>query len=140
MATARSGYTLQVIKAGQQGHVEMRWGHLADVDTRAAAAAIMQHIGRSSSSRGQQEISLSLTNAASGISVELHHPASGESTTPAFIEAELKKIVQIVDGYEAAEDTTYCGVACRLGKKKSTPLRGFFCAVAAKTPASGIRR
>lgn len=67
MATARSGYTLQVIKAGQQGHVEMRWGHLADVDTRAAAAAIMQHIGRSSSSRGQQEISLSLTNAASGI-------------------------------------------------------------------------
>ncbi|WP_227508545.1 hypothetical protein, partial [Klebsiella pneumoniae] len=81
MATARSGYTLQVIKAGQQGHVEMRWGHLADVDTRAAAAAIMQHIGRSSSSRGQQEISLSLTNAASGISVELHHPASGESTT-----------------------------------------------------------
>ncbi|MDS0555931.1 DUF1869 domain-containing protein, partial [Klebsiella pneumoniae] len=26
MATARSGYTLQVIKAGQQGHVEMRWG------------------------------------------------------------------------------------------------------------------
>ena len=105
MATARSGYTLQVIKAGQQGHVEMRWGHLADVDTRAAAAAIMQHIGRSSSSRGQQEISLSLTNAASGISVELHHPAAGESTTPAFIEAELKKIVQIVDGYEAAEDT-----------------------------------
>ncbi|SLO28425.1 Uncharacterised protein [Klebsiella pneumoniae] len=104
MATARSGYTLQVIKAGQQGHVEMRWGHLADVDTRAAAA-IMQHIERSSSSRGQQEISLSLTNAASGISVELHHPASGESTTPAFIEAELKKIVQIVDGYEAAEDT-----------------------------------
>ena len=105
MATARSGYTLQVIKAGQQGHVEMRWGHLADVDTRAAAAAIMQHIGRSSSSRGQQEISLSLTNAARGISVELHHPASGESATPAFIEAELKKIVQIVDGYEAAEDT-----------------------------------
>lgn len=105
MATARSGYTLQVIKAGQQGHVEMRWGHLADVDTRAAAAAIMQHIGRSSSSRGQQEISLSLTNAASGISVELHHPGSGESATPAFIEAELKKIVQIVDGYEAAEDT-----------------------------------
>ncbi|HHB7224120.1 TPA: DUF1869 domain-containing protein [Klebsiella pneumoniae] len=105
MATARSGYTLQVIKAGQQGHVEMRWGHLADVDTRAAAAAIMQHIGRSSSSRGQQEISLSLTNAANGISVELHHPASGESATPAFIEAELKKIVQIVDGYEAAEDT-----------------------------------
>lgn len=105
MATARSGYTLQVIKAGQQGHVEMRWGHLADVDTRAAAAAIMQHIGRSSSSRGQQEISLSLTNAASGIPVELHHPASGESATPAFIEAELKKIVQIVDGYEAAEDT-----------------------------------
>ena len=100
MATARSGYTLQVIKAGQQGHVEMRWGHLADVDTRAAATAIMQHIGRSSSSRG-----LSLTNAASGISVELHHPASGESATPAFIEAELKKIVQIVDGYEAAEDT-----------------------------------
>ena len=97
MATARSGYTLQVIKAGQQGHVEMRWGHLADVDTRAAATAIMQHIGRSSSSRGQQEISLSLTNAASGIAVELHHPA--------FIEAELKKIVQIVDGYEAAEDT-----------------------------------
>ncbi|HHA0056415.1 TPA: DUF1869 domain-containing protein, partial [Klebsiella pneumoniae] len=48
MATARSGYTLQVIKAGQQGHVEMRWGHLADVDTRAAATAIMQHIGRSS--------------------------------------------------------------------------------------------
>ena len=46
MATARSGYTLQVIKAGQQGHVEMRWGHLADVDTRAAAAAIMQHIQR----------------------------------------------------------------------------------------------
>ena len=45
------------------------------------------------------------TNAASGISVELHHPASGESATPAFIEAELKKIVQIVDGYEAAEDT-----------------------------------
>ncbi|MBF8072184.1 hypothetical protein I0Q38_02770, partial [Klebsiella pneumoniae] len=44
-------------------------------------------------------------NAASGISVELHHPASVESTTPAFIEAELKKIVQIVDGYEAAEDT-----------------------------------
>ncbi|GKJ61509.1 hypothetical protein NUBL13790_35990 [Klebsiella pneumoniae] len=42
MATARSGYTLQVIKAGQQGHVEMRWGHLADVDTRAAATAIMQ--------------------------------------------------------------------------------------------------
>ena len=105
MATARSGYTLQVIKAGQQGHVEMRWGHLADVDTRAAAAAIMQHIGRSSSSRGQQEISLSLTNAASGISVELHHPTSGESATPAFIEDELKKIVQIVDGYEAAEDT-----------------------------------
>ncbi|MCL7649827.1 DUF1869 domain-containing protein [Klebsiella pneumoniae] len=105
MATARSGYTLQVIKAGQQGHVEMRWGHLADVDTRAAAAAIMQHIGRSSSSRGQQEISLSLTNAARGIAVELHHPASGESATPAFIEAELKKIVQIVDGYEAAEDT-----------------------------------
>ena len=105
MATARSGYTLQVIKAGQQGHVEMRWGHLADVDTRAAAAAIMQHIGRSSSSRGLQEISLSLTNAAIGISVELHHPASGESATPAFIEAELKKIVQIVDGYEAAEDT-----------------------------------
>ena len=105
MATARSGYTLQVIKSGQQGHVEMRWGHLADVDTRAAAAAIMQHIGRSSSSRGQQEISLSLTNAASGISVALHHPASGESATPAFIEAELKKIVQIVDGYEAAEDT-----------------------------------
>ncbi|AYY33467.1 TPA: DUF1869 domain-containing protein [Klebsiella pneumoniae] len=104
MATARSGYTLQVIKAGQQGHVEMRWGHLADVDTRAAAA-IMQHIGHSSSSRGLQEISLSLTNAASGISVELHHPASGESATPAFIEAELKKIVQIVDGYEAAEDT-----------------------------------
>ena len=105
MATARSGYTLQEIKAGQQGHVEMRWGHLADVDTRAAAAAIMQHIGRSSSSRGQQEISLSLTNAASGISVELHHPTSGESATPAFIEDELKKIVQIVDGYEAAEDT-----------------------------------
>ena len=105
MATARSGYTLQVIKAGQQGHVEMRWGHLADVDTRAAAAAIMQHIGRSSSSRGQQEISLSLTNAAARIAVELHHPASGESATPAFIEAELKKIVQIVDGYEAAEDT-----------------------------------
>ena len=107
MATARNGYTLQVIKAGQQGHVEMRWGHLADVDTRAAAAAIMQHIGRSSSSRGQQEISLSLTNAASGISVELHHPASGESATPAFIEAELKKIVQIVGGYEAAEVTHF---------------------------------
>ena len=105
MATARSGYTLQVIKAGQQGHVEMRWGHLADVDTRAAAAAIMQHIGHSSSSRGLQEISLSLTNAASGISVALHHPDSGESATPAFIEGELKKIVQIVDGYEAAEDT-----------------------------------
>ena len=105
MATARSGYTLQVIKAGQQGHVEMRWGHLADVDTRAAAAAIMQHIGRSSSSRRQQEISLSLTNAASGISVEPDPLTSVESTTPAFIEAELKKIVQIVDGYEAAEDT-----------------------------------
>ncbi len=104
MATARSGYTLQVIKAGQQGHVEMRWG-ISQTLIRAAAAAIMQHIGRSSSSRGQQEISLSLTNAASGISVELHHPASGESATPAFIEAELKKIVQIVDGYEAAEDT-----------------------------------
>ncbi|MHC6780715.1 DUF1869 domain-containing protein, partial [Klebsiella pneumoniae] len=28
MATARSGYTLQVIKAGQQGHVEMRCPHL----------------------------------------------------------------------------------------------------------------
>jgi hypothetical protein len=41
---------------------------------------------------GQQEISLSLTNAASGVSVELHHPASGESATPAFIESELKKI------------------------------------------------
>ena len=105
MATARSGYTLQVIKAGQQGHVEMRWGHLADVDTRAAAAAIMQHIGRSSSSRGQQEISLSLTNAASGISVEPEPPTKGESATPAFIEGEVKKIVQIVDGYEAAEDT-----------------------------------
>jgi hypothetical protein len=37
--------------------------------------------------------------------VELHHPASGESATPAFIEDELKKIVQIVDGYEAAEET-----------------------------------
>ncbi|ENM1804051.1 TPA: DUF1869 domain-containing protein [Klebsiella variicola subsp. variicola] len=104
MATARSGYTLQVIKAGQQGHVEMRWGHLADVDTRAAAA-IVQQIGRPSSAAGQLEISLSLTNAASGISVELHHPASGESATPAFIEGELKKIVQIVDGYEAAEET-----------------------------------
>lgn len=103
MATERSGYTLQVIKAGQQGHVEMRWGHLADVDT--AAAAIVQQIGRPSSAAGQQEISLSLTNAASGISVELHHPASGESATPAFIEGELKKIVQIVDGYEAAEET-----------------------------------
>lgn len=84
MATARSGYTLQVIKSGQQGHVEMRWGHLADVDTRAAAAAIMQHIGRSSSSRGQQEISLSLTNAASGISVELHHPAFWGKRHPGF--------------------------------------------------------
>ncbi|HFN1101449.1 TPA: DUF1869 domain-containing protein [Klebsiella variicola subsp. variicola] len=104
MATERSGYTLQVIKAGQQGHVEMRWGHLADVDTRAAAA-IVQQIGRPSSAASQQEISLSLTNAASGISVELHHPASGESATPAFIEGELKKIVQIVDGYEAAEET-----------------------------------
>lgn len=61
MATERSGYTLQVIKAGQQGHVEMRWGHLADVDTRAAAAAIVQQIGRPSSAAGQQEISLSLT-------------------------------------------------------------------------------
>lgn len=40
MAMAKSGYTLQVIKAGQQGHVEMRWGHLAEVDTRAAAAAV----------------------------------------------------------------------------------------------------
>lgn len=79
MATERSGYTLQVIKAGQQGHVEMRWGHLADVDTRAAAAAIVQQIGRPSSAAGQQEISLSLTNAASGISVELHHPASGKA-------------------------------------------------------------
>lgn len=58
MATARSGYTLQVIKAGQQGHVEMRWGHLADVDTRAAAAAIVQQIGRPSSAASQQEISL----------------------------------------------------------------------------------
>ena len=105
MATARSGYTLQMIKAGQQGHVEMRWGHLAEVDTRAAAATIAQHIGRPSSAADPQEISLSLTNAASGISVELHHPASGESATPAFIEGELKKIVQIVDGYEAAEDT-----------------------------------
>ncbi|MGS5689064.1 DUF1869 domain-containing protein, partial [Klebsiella pneumoniae] len=45
------------------------------------------------------------TNAASGISGELHHPASGESASPAFIEGELKKIVQIVDGYEAAEVT-----------------------------------
>ena len=35
MAMAKSGYTLQVIKAVQQGHVEMRWGHLAEVDTRA---------------------------------------------------------------------------------------------------------
>ncbi|WP_201149994.1 DUF1869 domain-containing protein [Klebsiella michiganensis] len=105
MAMAKSGYTLQVIKAGQQGHVEMRWGRLAEVDTRAAAATIAQHIGRPSSAADPQEISLSLTNAASGISVELHHPASGESATPAFIEAELKKIVQIVDGYEAAEDT-----------------------------------
>ncbi|WP_281075780.1 DUF1869 domain-containing protein [Klebsiella quasivariicola] len=105
MATARSGYTLQVIKAGQQGHVELRWSHLAEVDTRAAAAAIVQHIGRPSSSMGQQEISLSLTNAASGVSVELHHPASGESATLAFIESELKKIVQIIDGYEAAEET-----------------------------------
>ncbi len=81
----------------------MRWG-ISQTLIRAAAAAIMQHIGRSSSSRGQQEISLSLTNAASGISVELHHPASGKRH-PGFIEAELKKIVQIVDGYEAAEDT-----------------------------------
>ena len=105
MAMAKSGYTLQVIKAGQQGHVEMRWGHLAEVDTRAAAATIAQHIGRPSSAADPQEISLSLTNAASGISVELHHPASGESATPAFIEDELKKIVQIVDGYEAAEET-----------------------------------
>jgi len=54
MATERSGYTLQVIKAGQQGHVEMRWGHLADVDTRAAAAAIVQQIGRPSSAASQQ--------------------------------------------------------------------------------------
>ncbi len=84
MATARSGYTLQVIKAGQQGHVEMRWGHLADVDTRAAAAAIVQQIGRPSSAASQQEISLSLTNAASGISVELHHPASGGKRHPGF--------------------------------------------------------
>ncbi|MCP6519604.1 hypothetical protein NL464_28335, partial [Klebsiella pneumoniae] len=60
---------------------------------------------RSSSSRRCREISLSLTHAASGISVELHPPASGESTAPAFIEAELKKIVQLVDVYEAAEDT-----------------------------------
>ncbi|HCI7050788.1 TPA: DUF1869 domain-containing protein [Klebsiella quasipneumoniae subsp. quasipneumoniae] len=105
MATAKSGYTLQVIKAGQQGHVEMRWGHLAEVDTRVAAATIAQHIGRPSSAADPQEISLSLTNAASGISVELHHPTSGESATPAFIEDELKKIVQIVDGYEAAEET-----------------------------------
>ncbi|MBO2029480.1 DUF1869 domain-containing protein [Klebsiella pneumoniae] len=64
----------------------------------------MQHIGRSSSSRGQQEISLSLTNAASGISVE-PSPSLWGKRTPAFIEAELKKIVQIVGGYEAAEDT-----------------------------------
>ena len=64
MAMAKSGYTLQVIKAGQQGHVEMRWGHLAEVDTRAAAATIAQHIGRPSSAADPQEISLSLTNAA----------------------------------------------------------------------------
>ena len=105
MAMAKSGYTLQVIKAGQQGHVEMRWGYLAEVDTRVVAATIAQHIGRPSSAADPQEISLSLTNAASGISVELHHPTSGESATPAFIEDELKKIVQIVDGYEAAEET-----------------------------------
>ena len=53
MAMAKSGYTLQVIKAGQQGHVEMRWGHLAEVDTRAAAATIAQHIGRPSSAADQ---------------------------------------------------------------------------------------
>ena len=47
MAMAKSGYTLHVIKAGQQGRVEMRWGHLAEVDTRAAAATIAQHIGLS---------------------------------------------------------------------------------------------
>ncbi|MDP1288276.1 DUF1869 domain-containing protein, partial [Klebsiella pneumoniae] len=51
------------------------------------------------------EISLTLTNADSGISVEHHHQASGESATPAFKEGELKKIVKIVDGYEAAEET-----------------------------------
>ncbi len=85
--------------------LEMRWGHLADVDTARRRRLSCRHIGHSSCSRGLQEISLSLTNAASGISVELHHPASGESATPAFIEGELKKIVQIVDGYEAAEDT-----------------------------------
>jgi hypothetical protein len=32
----------------------MRWGHLAEVDTRAAAAAIVQHIGRPSSSRASR--------------------------------------------------------------------------------------
>ena len=88
MATAKSGYTLQVIKAGLQGHVEMRWGHLAEVDTRVVAATIAQHIGRPSSAADPQEISLSLTNAASGISVELHHPTSGESATPAVSEDE----------------------------------------------------
>ncbi|MDP1233310.1 hypothetical protein Q6261_27130, partial [Klebsiella pneumoniae] len=73
------------------------------------------------SSRGQQEISLSLTNAASCISVELHHPASGESATPAFIEAELKKIVHIFDGFDASEDTHI--VEYRVAWVKKNPRR-----------------
>ncbi len=63
-------------------------------------------IGHSSCSRGPaREISLSLTNAASGISVELYHPASGGKRHPGFHRGRVKEIVQIVDGYEAAEDT-----------------------------------
>ncbi len=103
MATARSGYTLQVIKAGQQGHVEMRWGISQTlIRARRRRHAAYRAFFVLAGPAGDQPVADQCRQRYLG---GASSPGLRESATPAFIEAELKKIVQIVDGYEAAEDT-----------------------------------
>ena len=103
MATARSGYTLQVIKAGQQGHVEMRWGISQTLirgggGYHAAYRAFFVLAGPA----GDQPVADQCRQRHLG---GASSPSLWGKRHPGFIEAELKKIVQIVGGYEAAEDT-----------------------------------
>lgn len=99
----------------------------------------MQYIGCFLFLWGQQEISLLLINVVSGILVEFYYLVFGESVILVFIEVELKKIVQIVDGYEVVEDIYIVEQCVVWVKKNPRCCVDFFCVVVVKMLVSGIR-